>query len=323
MFLALLALVAGLVILGLGGHYLVQGATGIALLARVSTAVVALTVVAMGTSVPELAVSLNAASRGSTDLAYGNIVGSCIFNIGAILGISALIKSISARHTNWVEYGIMLFVTCAVLVLARDREIDRFDGAFLAVTLIIFVTYAVYLASRGVPPGEAITMEREVRRTAHLEEGAVLAWGRNIAYVGAGFIALALGADLSVLGGVSIARTLGVEERILGLTVLAMGTSLPELATCIVAMKRGEQEIVLGNIIGSNIFNLLAILGITASIFPVPIHESAAALDNWVMLAFTVALLPMMLLGQRITRTNAVLLLAGFVSYMGYVVVVG
>ena len=323
MFLALLALVAGLVILGMGGHYLVQGATGIALLARVSTAVVALTVVAMGTSVPELAVSLNAASRGSTDLAYGNIVGSCIFNIGAILGIAALIKSISARHTNWVEYGIMLFVTCAVLVLARDREIDRFDGAFLAVTLIIFVTYAVYLASRGVPPGEAITMEREVRRTAHLEEGAVLAWGRNIAYVGAGFIALALGAHLSVLGGVSIARTLGVEERILGLTVLAMGTSLPELATCIVAMKRGEQEIVLGNIIGSNIFNLLAILGITASIFPVPIHESAAALDNWVILAFTVALLPMMLLGQRITRTNAVLLLAGFVSYMGYVVVVG
>jgi len=323
MFLSLLALVAGLVILGFGGHYLVQGATGIALLARISTAVVALTVVAMGTSLPELAVSLNAAQMGSTDLAYGNIVGSCVFNIGAILGIAALIKSISARHTSWVEYGIMLFVTCAVLVLARDHWIDRFDGAFLVVTLIIFVTYTVYLASRGVPAGEAITMDREVRRTAHLEEGAALAWGRNIAYVGAGFIALALGAYLAVLGGVSIARTMGIEERIIGLTVLAMGTSLPELATCVVATKRGEQEIVLGNVIGSNIFNLLAILGITATIFPVPVHARALALDNWVMLAFTAVLLPMMILGRRITRANALLLLVGFVTYMGIVLVVG
>lgn len=323
MLLALFLLISGLIILGFGGHYLVQGATVMALLARVSTAVVALTVVAMGTSLPELAVSLSAAGRGSTDLAYGNIVGSCIFNVGAILGIAALIKSISVRQISWVEYGIMLFVTCAVLVLARDSMIDRFDGVFLVVTLVLFVTYTVYLASRGVPPGEAITMEREVRRTAHLEQGVVLAWGRSIAYVGAGFIALAAGAHLSVLGGVSIARTMGIEERLIGLTVLAMGTSLPELATCVVATKRGEQEIVLGNVIGSNIFNLLAILGITASIFPVPVHARALALDNWVMLAFTVVLLPMMILGRRITRTNALLLLVGFVSYMGFLIVVG
>jgi cation:H+ antiporter len=321
MLIALLALVAGLVILGLGGHYLVQGATVLALLARVSTAVVALTVVAMGTSLPELAVSLSAAGRGSTDLAYGNIVGSCIFNIGAILGIAALLRAVSARHLSWVEYGIMAFVTCVVLVLARDGEIDRFDGAFLVLTLIIFVTYTVYLASRGLPSGEAVTMEREVRRTAHLEAGAALAWGRNIAYVIAGFIALALGAHFAVVGGVTIARTMGIEERIIGLTVLAMGTSLPELATCIVAAKRGEQEIVLGNVIGSNIFNLLAILGITATIFPVPVHARALALDNWVMLAFTLVLFPMMILGRRITRTNGVLLLVGLVSYMGYLVV--
>ncbi len=323
MLIALLTLVAGLVILGLGGHYLVQGATVMALLARVSTAVVALTVVAMGTSLPELAVSLSAAGRGSTDLAYGNIVGSCIFNIGAILAIAALIKSISARHTSWVEYGIMLFVTCAVLVLARDGRLDRFDGAFLVVGLIIFLTYTVYLVSKGVPPGEAITMEREVRRKAHLEEGTVLAWGRNIAYVVMGIAALALGAHLSVLGGVSIARALGVEERIIGLTIIAMGTSLPELATCIVATKHGEQEVVLGNVIGSNIFNLLAILGITASIFPVPVHARAGTLDNWVMLAFTAALFPMMILGRRITRTNATLLLMGFGSYIAYLAVGG
>jgi len=322
MLFAILTLVAGLVILGLGGHYLVQGATVMALLTRVSTAVVALTVVAMGTSLPELAVSLSAAGRGSTDLAYGNIVGSCIFNIGAILGIAALIKSVSARHTSWVEYGIMLFVTCAALALARDGRIDRFDGAFLVVGLVIFMTYTVYLVSKGVPLDEAVTMEREVRRTAHLEEGAALAWGRNIAYVVAGIGALAFGAHLSVLGGVSIARAMGIEERIIGLTVIAMGTSLPELATCVVATKRGEQEVVLGNVIGSNIFNLLAILGITASIFPVPVHQRAGTLDNWVMLAFTAALLPMMLLGRRITRANAMLLLMGFGSYLAFVLLI-
>jgi cation:H+ antiporter len=321
--LALLALIAGLVILGLGGHYLVQGATVIALLARVSTAVVALTVVAMGTSLPELAVSLSAAGRGSTDLAYGNIVGSCIFNIGAILAVAALLKAIAARHTIWIEYGIMAFVTCAVVVLARDRQVDRLDGGLLVVALILFVTYTVYLASRGVPSGEAISMEREVRRTAHLEAGAALAWGRNIGYVIVGFIALALGAHLAVIGGVAIARTWGVEERIIGLTVLAMGTSLPELATCIVATKRGEQEIVLGNVIGSNIFNLLAILGVTAVVFPVPVNARALALDNWVMLAFTIVLFPMMILGRRITRANAILLAAGFVTYMGLLIVVG
>jgi cation:H+ antiporter len=322
MLIALLTLVAGLVILGVGGHYLVQGATVIALLARLSTAAVALTVVAMGTSLPELAVSLSAAARGSTDLAYGNIVGSSIFNIGAILGIAALLKSISARHTSWVEYGIVLFVTCAVVILARDQLIDRFDGALLVVALVIFMTYTVYLVSRGVPPGEVQTMEREVRRTAHLQEGTAMAWGRNLGYVIAGIVALALGAHFAVQGSVSIARTLGVEERIIGLTVIAMGTSLPELATCVVATKRGEQEIVLGNVIGSNIFNLLAILGITATIFPVPVHQRALMLDNWVMLAFTAVLLPMMILGKRITRANAMLLLAGFVSYMAFLLLI-
>lgn len=320
---ALLLLVAGLIILFFGGHYLVQGATVIALLARISTAVVALTVVAMGTSLPELAVSLNAAGRGSTDLAYGNIVGSSIFNIGAILGIAALVKTISTkRQISWIEYGIMLLATLTVLALARDGSIDHLDGAFLVTTLVLFISYTVFLAKRGVPLSEAAALDREVRRTAHVQSGVGMAWGRNILLVVAGLVALALGAHLSVAGGVTIAQSLGVDERVIGLTVIAMGTSLPELATCVVAARRGEQDIVLGNVIGSNIFNLLAILGITSSIFPVPVHERAASLDNWVMLAFTVVLFPMMILGRRITRSNASLLLTGFVTYMAYVIIV-
>lgn len=323
MALALVLLIVGLVILFIGGHYLVQGATVIALLARISTAVVALTVVAMGTSLPELAVSLNAAGRGSTDLAYGNIVGSSIFNIGAILGIAALVRTISTkRQISWIEYGIVLLATLMVLALARDGSIDHLDGGFLVTTLILFISYTVFLATRGVPLSEAAALDREVRRTAHLQSGVGMAWGRNILLVVAGLVALALGAHLSVAGGVTIAESLGVDERVIGLTVIAMGTSLPELATCVVAARRGEQDIVLGNIIGSNIFNLLAILGITASIFPVPVHERAAGLDNWVMLAFTVVLFPMMILGRRITRTNASLLLTGFVTYMAYVIIV-
>ena len=323
MLIALFQLVPGLVILFVGGHYLVQGSTGIALLARISTAVVALTVVAMGTSLPELAVSLSAAARGATDLAYGNIVGSCVFNVGAILGIAALLGPIALQHTSrWIEYAIMFFVTAMVLVLARDRWIDRPDGLFLVVSLVLFLTYTVYLAKKGVTLGEAAALKREVERTAHTEGGLGLAWGKNVAYVVGGIAALVIGAHLSVAGGVTIARLLDVEERIIGLTVIAMGTSLPELATSIVAARRGEQEIALGNVIGSNIFNLLAILGITASIFPVPVNERAANLDNWVVLGFTIAMFPMMMAGRRISRANACLLLAGFASYMSYLVIV-
>ncbi|MDH3456824.1 MAG: calcium/sodium antiporter [Gemmatimonadota bacterium] len=323
MLLATLELAAGLIVLFVGGHFLVQGATALASLARISTAVVALTVVAIGTSLPELAVSMDAAARGSTDMAYGNIIGSCIFNIGAILGVTALIAPIMVqRQTIRLEYPTMVFVVCLALVLAHDAWIDRLDGGLLVLGLMFFVAWTIYIARRGVPLSASAALERDVKRAVHLDKGAGRAWVTNLALVGAGMVALATGAELSVAGGVTIAQTLGVEERVIGLTVIAMGTSLPELATCIVATRQGEQEIALGNIVGSNIFNLLGILGLTATLFPVHIHERALALDNWVMLAFALVLFPMMLRGRRVSRLNALLLLIGFVTYMAYVVVV-
>jgi cation:H+ antiporter len=321
--LATLELVAGLFVLLVGGHYLVQGATAIALLARVSTAVVALTVVALGTSLPELAVSMDAAARGSTDLAYANIIGSCVFNIGAILGVASLMRpTVVQRQTIRIEYPIMLFVAFLALILARDGSVDRLEGGFLVLGLALFVAYTVYLARREMPVSEAASLERDVKRAAHLEKGVGHAWGWNLAFIGLGIVALAVGAELSVAGGVTIARGLGVEERVIGLTVIAMGTSLPELATCVIATRRGEQEIVLGNVLGSNIFNLLGVLGATAAVFPVPIHQRALTLDNWVMLGFALVLFPMMLRDRTVTRANALLLLVGFVTYMGYVVAV-
>ena len=324
MLIALVQLAVGLVILAAGGHYLVRGATAIALLARISVTVVALTVVAMGTSIPELAVSFTAAARGSTDIAYSNLIGSSIFNIGAILGVAALIAVIPVqRQTVRVEYPIMLIASIAVLLLARDGLVDRVEGVALVVGLGLFVSYTVYLARRGVPSAtEEISLDREAKRTAHLKQGARHAWGVNTVLILLGCVALVAGANLAVAGAVTGAEIIGVEERIIGLTVIAMGTSLPELATCVAATRQNEPEIALGNVIGSNIFNLLAILGITASAFTVPVHERSLALDNWVLLGFTLALFPMMWLGRkRISRFDGVLLLTAFVAYMSYVVI--
>jgi cation:H+ antiporter len=317
-----LQLVGGLLILLVGGHFLVQGAVNIALLARLSTAVVALTVVAMGTSLPELAVSLDAAARHSTDIAFGNIIGSCVFNIGAILGVAAVISTIPVRReTIRFEYPVMLFVALLTVIVARDGMVDRLDGITLVVGLVIFIGTMIVFAKRGVSLGEAEALKRDVERAARLEEGPVRAWGRNVLYVIGGIVALVAGAEFSVNGGVAIARDLGVEERVIGLTVIAMGTSLPELATSVVATVRRESEIALGNVVGSNIFNILAILGITATIFPVPVNAQAIAVDNWVMLGFSAALFPMMWRSRRIARGSALILLAGFVAFMSYLVV--
>jgi len=317
-----LQLVGGLLILLVGGHFLVQGAVNIALLARLSTAVVALTVVAMGTSLPELAVSLDAAARHSTDIAFGNIIGSCVFNIGAILGVAAVISTIPVRReTIRFEYPVMLFVALLTVIVARDGMVDRLDGITLVVGLVVFIATMIVFAKRGVSLGEAEALKRDVERAARLEEGPVRAWGRNVLYVIGGIVALVAGAEFSVNGGVAIARDLGVEERVIGLTVIAMGTSLPELATSVVATVRRESEIALGNVVGSNIFNILAILGITATIFPVPVNAQAIAVDNWVMLGFSAALFPMMWRSRRISRSSALILLAGFVAFMSYLVV--
>ena len=318
---AALELAGGLLVLLVGGHFLVQGAVGIALLARLSTAVVALTVVAMGTSLPELAVSLDAAARQSTDIAFGNIIGSCVFNIGAILGVAAIISAIPVRReTIRFEYPVMLFAALLAVILARDGTVDRLDGIGLVVGLVIFIGTMVVFAKRGVSLGEAEALERDVRRAAHLREGMARAWGRNVLYAMGGIVALVAGAELSVNGGVAIARDLGVQERVIGLTIIAMGTSLPEFATSVVATVRRETEIALGNVVGSNIFNVLAILGITATVFPVQVNPQAIALDNWVMLAFSAALFPMMWRSRRISRGSAAILLAGFVAFMAYLV---
>lgn len=321
MLLASAQLLLGLILLLGGGHYLVRGATRIALLTRVSTAVVGLTVVAMGTSLPELAVSMGAAARGSTDLAYGNIVGSTIFNIGMILGVSALISPMVVKHQTFrLEYPFMFIVAGVVLLLCRDSMIDRLEGTFLVIALILFTIFVVHLAQREIDVDEALALDQEVQKAAHTRNGVGRAWGVNVLLVAVGIGALIGGADQVVAGAVKIAIIWGVDERMIGLTIVAMGTSLPELATSAVAAKQREHEIALSNVIGSNLFNLLGVLGATAAVFPVPINEAAKSIDNWVMLGFCGAMFPLMWFGRRVGRWQGLVLLAGFAVYLGYLV---
>lgn len=325
MTISVLRLIGGLIVLFGGGHYLVKGATRIALHTRISIGVIGLTVVAMGTSLPELAVSVGAASRGVTDLAFANIVGSTIFNIGMILGIAALLLPISIkRQTIRIEYPFMLGVAVLVVLLCLNGTVGFAEGILLLSLLVLFTLLVIYLARRQVAGDEALQLERDVQRAANLETGAAPSWSRSLFWVALGIAALVLGADQAVQGAVTVAQIWGVSERIIGLTVVAMGTSLPELATSVVAARRGEQEIALGNVIGSNIFNLLAVLGTTAIVVPVQINPRALELDNWVMLAFCAAMLPLMFFGQRkLSRIDGLILLTGFGAYMSYLVLAG
>ncbi len=323
MLIALLQLGGGLVILFVGGHYLVVAATRIALLARISAAVVGLTVVAMGTSMPELAVSLGAVLRKAPDISYSNIVGSNIFNLAVILALTAIVRVVPVeRQTIRLEYPFMVIATWVTVLLTRDGLVDRLEGAFLLFSLGAFTVYMVRL-SRSETSSAAVTgLAQSVSQVAAADERR-RAWGKNILLALGGIAALALGADLIVRGAVTFAETYAVSQRVIGLTIIAMGTSLPELATSIVAARRGESAIAVGNIVGSNIFNLLCILGTTSVVIPISVNPQALAVDNWVMLGITMALFPLILWGRNVTRWNGVLLLAIFGVYLGYLIRTG
>ena len=311
MIVATLQLVIGMVVLFVGGEYLVRGATRVAVWGRISTTVVALTVVAMGTSLPELAVSVGAGLRDSIDIAFANIVGSNIFNVGAILGIGAIIAVIPVqRQTTRVEYPFMVGVSGAAVLVAGDGEVDRLEGVVLLMSLVFFTVFVIYRSRRD---GSSPEVGEEPEDTE-----ARPAWGRASLAIVLGMGALAFGADLAVRGAVEMATLWNVEERVIGLTVVALGTSLPELATTIVALRRNQPEIAIGNVIGSNIFNILGILGTTAAVFTVPVNAEANRLDIWVMLAFAVVVFPAMYWGKAIRRRDGIVLLSGFVAYMIY-----
>lgn len=310
---------AGLALLVGGGEALVRGASGIALLARVNPAVVGLTIVAAGTSMPELVVSIQAAIEGSPGLAVGNVVGSNLFNIGAILGLTAMVQPLRIQgNTVRLEWPVMMLAAVVLYLLARDGFVDRLEGGALLAALVAFMGYAVWIGRTGAAPAER--QEFEQLATASFGRTGRAALRLNMAAVAGGIALLAGGSTALVHGAVGIATTLGVSDTVIGLTIVAAGTSTPELVTSLVAARRGQDDIAVGNIVGSNIFNVLGIAGATAVLHPLSVPAEIISRDLLWMLGASALLFPMMKTGLRVSRIEGAVLLAGFSTYMALLI---
>lgn len=308
---------AGLACLALGAELLVRGASRLARAVGLPSLVIGLTVVAYGTSAPEFAVSLRAGLAGQADIALGNVVGSNTFNVLFILGVAALILplTVSAQLVR-LDVPVMIGASAAAWLVAADGTIGRCEGLLL---LGAFLVYTAGLIRLGRSQGSSPAGPGPNREPAPAKGRVVL----PVLLVLAGLALLVLGARWLVQGAADLARLLGAGELLVGLTVVAAGTSLPEAATSVVASVRGEPDIAVGNIVGSNIFNILAVLGATAAASPggVSVPEAALHLDVPVMVAAAVACLPVFFTGGRISRWEGALFLGYYIAYLSYLAV--
>lgn len=301
----LLITVVGLIALILGAEVMIRGAVDVALRARITPLVVGLTVVSMGTSLPELLVSVLAALKGNPAVAVGNVVGSNIANISLVLGASVLIFPIEVdRDAKRIHWPVMMIASLIFVGLLYNDLFSRWEGLLFVIALVIYVTFMV----------------RSSRRK-HAVQGSAPAlakmplW-RSLLMLVIGIGVLGLGADWFVEGAVGLAATFGVSDRVIGLTVVAVGTSLPELVTSLMAALRKQPDISLGNLVGSNIFNLLGILGVTAVVRPIVVDSGEFLLDLVMMLGLALILLPLMRLGPRLGRWQGALLFTAYVTYL-------
>jgi cation:H+ antiporter len=307
----ILLFLAGLVVLVTGGHALVNGASTLALRFGLSSLVIGLTVVAWGTSAPELAVCLGAALRGQGEMALGNVVGSNIINILGVLGVSALVRPlVVSRQLVWHDVPILVGLSAVTFVLGYDGHLGRLEGALLFLGGIAYTVHAIRARRRG---GEGNT-EGRPRPKVGLTRASLL--------VTVGMILLVVGARWMVEAATSFAQALGVSDLVVGLTVVAVGTSLPEVAASIVAALRGQRDMAVGNAIGSNIFNIVNVLGLTALLAPggVPVPGPALRFDLPVMIVVAAACLPIFFTGHRIARWEGALFLAYYAIYVSFLV---
>jgi cation:H+ antiporter len=315
--LTLLLFIVGLALLVVGAEWLVRGAARLAAAIGVSPLVIGLTIVAFGTSAPELAVSIRAAITGEADIAFGNVVGSNIFNILVILGLSAAITPlIVAQQLVRLDVPLMIGVTLITVLFAQDANISRLEGGVLFAGLIVYTAY-LFIQSRRETDA-AIQQEYEAEFGERPKGAAQTALNGLLA--AAGLVMLAIGSRWLVEGAVMLARAIGVSELIIGLTIISGGTSLPEVATSVVAAIKGERDIAVGNAVGSNIFNLLSVLGLSSIVAPLGIAVDTAALnfDVWVMLAVAVTCLPVFFTGNQIARWEGLMFIGYYVIYLMY-----
>ena len=306
-------LAIGLVCLFYGGEWLVRGASNLALSFGVSVLIIALTFVAIGTSMPELLVSAQAALAGKSDLAIGNVIGSNIANIGLILGATGLIAPLAVKNILLRrEIPIMIAFTVFTALLASDGQLSRADGIILLLSFAGFNLMFYFLAKREQDERRRLTAEVE-NETAPEQVGR----RREFAYLCGGILALALGSRLMVEGAVNLARLVGVSELVIAVTLVAFGTSLPELAASLAAAFRKETDLAIGNIVGSNIANLLLVLGMTALLQPIAVDRSAVQLEFLVMIAFAILLIPFVR-QQRLGKWQALLFLGAYIAFIIY-----
>lgn len=307
-----LYLIGGTLILSWGAHLFVGSASHMAKRLGVPSIVIGLTVVAFGTSAPEFAVNIIASLKGNPGIAMGNVVGSNIFNITIILGICAIISPLAvSMQLIKIDIPIMIVTSFILWLMTRDMDINRFEGLILATGLIAYNVLQVKLAMK-----ERASIKKEFEDEY---AGKGTPWKNGLMMIG-GLGLLVAGADLFVTGAVQGARLLGWSESLIGLTIIAAGTSLPEVATSVAATLKGERDIAIGNVVGSNLFNMLGVLGFSGSIVSLPVDDHMARIDILVMLTVTFLVLPFTIRKKILGRAGGILFVAVWLGYTGYLI---
>ncbi|QDG51777.1 calcium/sodium antiporter [Persicimonas caeni] len=312
MIIEILLFVVGLVLLYFGAEFLVAGASAVALRLGITPLVVGLTVVAFGTSAPELLVCLMAAFKGTDDISVGNIIGSNIANIALILGCASLVRPLEV-HVQAVrrEFPVMVVASIMMVLVAFDGTITRLEGGILAISMVFYLVFAFFAAQKG---GDVDVEGLDELEEADTEAPALA----DMAKIAGGILGLAGGAYLMVESATVIAKAIGIPELVIGITVVAFGTSLPELATSLVAAYRNESDISVGNVIGSNIFNIFLVLGLSSIVVPIAVGQAAIDFDLWIMLGVALGIWPILRTGHRVSRLEGAFMLAFYVGYVVY-----
>lgn len=307
-----LQLIAGFLVLILGGEALVKGAVNLALKLKISPLVVGMTIVSFGTSAPELLVSLGAATSGHPDVSIGAVIGSNISNIGLVLGLTVLIFPIAiSRDTLRIDWPLMMVASLLFYFFALNGVIELFEGIIFVLILVLFTGW-LFVKSRKKGKAALADLDLEIDPNS-AEKSNIF---KDLLFLLLGFIGLFYGADWLIDSVVTIAKDFGISEKLISVTVVAFGTSLPELVTSCTAAYKKETDISIGNLIGSNVFNILAILGITSVVHPIHVAESINAFDIYYMLGISILIFPLMYFGRKVGRLKGIFLVLVYMIYI-------
>jgi cation:H+ antiporter len=308
-----------LILLVGGAELLVRGASRLAAYVGIPPLIIGLTVVAYGTSSPEMAVSVKSGLQGNADIAVGNVVGSNIFNVMFILGISAMISPLLvSRQLIKLDVPLMILVSILAFLFGMNGVISRSEGVILFIGILLYTLFLIFQSRKE----KKVSGDEFTREYGYKGRKPLVQWLFNLLLIAVGLIMLVYGAQLLVDSSISLARIMGVSDIVIGLTIVAAGTSLPEVATSVIASFKGERDIAVGNVVGSNIFNILGVLGMTAMVSPagIPVAPAVLTFDLPVMLAVAVACLPIFFTGGVISRWEGVLFFGYYIAYTLYLI---